>query len=450
MTKTKEEILEIFILKKLFAKDISSLAKILGYASSGGGRQGLYNAYNKVASIGQIEALWNRFEKLGYTEQFLYHLGQAYLGYGQFKKILGKDDIFHYLLKWWNEEYIDLSDFSISKKEEIQSIYLSDSHEFLSVLLAYSFLGKESYDDFWKSDPKQMLGNFIKVVVQKYPEYGCLEFFLNTEVNILDSPAKFILFITVILDEIKSKRNYKMIRYWDKETLWLTEKSLDNDEIYFYIFLYLDNEIYQGYVLIYCNISCDKNYDVEIIGCLGFVELPGNGEICVLYKSIENKLVLRYCIDNEKKKLTLFFDEPITFNKVEIKRNSNNMYNEAWMYEIDKFVDDINVWETIENKMRLFFQDYYGQAPKESSQQVRKVISDRNFIYINVDNNEYNNWYKVDLNEYNWLKDIKERNDVKIMEKEDRLFLEWKNHLYYLYLDECIKISKEEIIKEIF
>ena len=67
-----------------------------------------------------------------------------------------------------------------------------------------------------------------------------------------------------------------------------------------------------------------------------------------------------------------------------------------------------------------------------------------------MDNNEYNNWYKVDLNEYNWLKDIKERNDVKIMEKEDRLFLEWKNHLYYLYLDECIKISKEEIIKEIF
>ena len=81
MTNTKDEILKIFIEKKLFAKDISSLAKILGYTSRGGGRQGLYNAYNKVALNGQIEALWKRFEKIGYPDHFLFNLGKAYFDY---------------------------------------------------------------------------------------------------------------------------------------------------------------------------------------------------------------------------------------------------------------------------------------------------------------------------------------------------------------------------------
>lgn len=449
MTKNKAEILEIFIVKKMFAKDISSLAKILGYASSGG-RQGLYNVYNKVARIGQIEALWNRFEKLGYSECFLYNLGQAYLDYSKFKKILGKDDIFHYLLKWWNDECVDLSEFSIPKKEKIQGINLSDSHEYLSVLLAYSFLGRESYNDFWKSDSKQMLDTFIKLVVQKYPEYGFLDFFLNTNVDLLDSPAKFVLFVTILLDETKNKRNYRLIKYWDKETLWMPEKFLDNGEIYFYLLLYSDIENYQGYVCISCHISCNKEYDVEIIGYLAFMEISGLGKICTLYRNREDRQVSKYNIDNDRKRITLLFEEPLTFNQVEIKRNSNNMYNETWMYEIEKFVDDINVWETIDNKIILFSRNFWELAPKESPVQVHKVISDSNFMYINAGNKEYNNWYKVDLQEYSWLKDIKDKNDVEVMEKEDSLFFHWKNHLYYLYLDECIKISKEEIIIEIF
>ena len=449
MTENKEKMLEIFIAKNLFAKDMSALAKTLGYASSGS-RQGLYDAYNSKATVGQIEDLWNRFEKLGYSGFFLYHFGQAYLDYQKLKKILGKDDIFHYLLKWWNGEYIDLTEFSVPKKEKIQEINLSESHEYLSVLLAFSFLGRESYDDFWKSDTKQMLNTFIKNVAQEYPEFRFLEFYFNTNVELLDSPAKFIYFIINILNETKNKRNYKLIKYWDKETLWMTEKSLDNSEIYFYLLLYSDTENYQGYVCISCHISCKKEYDVKIIGFLAFMEIPGTGEVCLLYKNREEKLISKYCTDNERKKITLFFEEPLTFYQVEIKRNSNNMYDGTWMYEIEKFVDDINVWETIENRMKLFSQNFWEQAPKESSVQVRKVISDRDFIYINMGNNGCNYWYKVNLKEYSWLKDIKDINDVAIMEKEDRLFLNWKNHLYYLYIDECIMTSQEEIIKEIF
>ena len=449
MTENKEKMLEIFIAKNLFAKDMSALAKTLGYASSGS-RQGLYDAYNSKATVGQIEALWNRFEKLGYSGLFLYHLGQAYLDYQKLKKILGKDDIFHYLLKWWNGEYIDLTEFSVPKKEKIQEINLSESHEYLSVLLAFSFLGRESYDDFWKSDTRQMLNTFIKNVAQEYPEFRFLEFYFNTNVELLDSPAKFIYFIINILNETKNKRDsdFKVITYWDSITLWVTDYPVDVSDFTFYILIYRDVESYNSYVWLSCKVTRNKEYELKVIGFLAFMETPNNGDVVTLYKSKEERFISKYSIDNDRKLLELFFSEPITLHLVDIKKNSNDMYSKAWMYEIDKIVE--NEWDSIVNKINIFHQKFWNQSPKESSIQIKKVISDRNFIFINTYCEEFNNWYKLELEKYCWLKDVRHKNDVTIMEKEGRCFFKWKDHLYYLYLDECITTSQEEIMKEIF
>lgn len=449
MTNTKDEILKIFIEKKLFAKDISSLAKILGYTSRGGGRQGLYNAYNKVALNGQIEALWKRFEKIGYPDHFLFNLGKAYFDYSKLKRILGKDEIFEWLLKCWNEESLDMSKFVSSKKEKIQNIHLSDSHEFLSVLLAYSFLGRDSDLDFWKTDSKQMLDNFIKTIVSKYPEYGLLESYLNNNGDLLDSPAKFILFILSILNEIKNKRDSNLLKYWDKETLWMTENSLENGGIKFCIFIYFDIENYGGYSCISCYISPEKKYEVEIEGYLAFMDVLGSGQFGVLYKNINERIIFRYLIDKERKSLKLLSTEPITLHLIEIKKNSNNMYSEGWMHEIDKFMNDTNVRKIIDDKLKEFSLHFWEQAPNDSIVKVQKVISDGTSLYIKTDGSDSCNWYKVDVIEFGWIKDIKEIGEVKILEKEGRQFFHWKNHLYYLYLDECIILSEEKVIKEL-
>lgn len=447
ITENKAEILEILIVKNLFAKDISTLARILGYASSGG-RQGLYDAYNKVASQGQIEALWKRFEKIGYPDHFLFNLGQAYLDYSKLKRILGNDEIFEWLLKCWNEENIDLSNFKHSQKEKIQNIDLSGSHEFLTVLLAYSFLVRDSDGNFWKTDSQQMLDNFIKTIVSQFPEYGFLEIHLKTDVNLLDSPAKFIFLILSILNETKNKRDFNIVKYWEKETLWMTDKSLDNG-IIFYIFMYIDIENYEGYACISCYISPDKKYEIKIEGYLAFMEILGSGQFVSLYKNRNERVLFRYLIDKERKSLKLISTEPISLHLIDIKKNSNNMYSEGWMHEIEKFMDDANVWEIIVDKLKDFSLNFWEQAPNDSIVNVQKVLSDGTSLYIKTDGSNSCYWYKADGNKNGWIKDIKEISEVEILEKEGRQFFRWKNHLYYLFLDECIILSEDKVLKEL-